>query len=123
MKNVTITLSETAAAWARVEAAKAGKSLSRYLGEILESQRAQQVTQAEALKKFLAAPDFPGVTEGRPSREELYAERLFRGHQRASLRERPHGAAEAKTGTRLAGRAHAKKSRGHKPAGSKRVRP
>ena len=123
MKNVTITLSEAAAAWARIEAAKAGKSLSRYLGDILESQRAKQVTQAEALKRFLDAPDFPGVTEDRPSRENLYAERIFRGHERASLRQGPKRTAKARTGDRMAGRSHAKKPRGHKPTGAKRVRP
>jgi hypothetical protein len=39
MKNVTISLDEETAAWARVEAAKAGKSLSRYVGDMLAEKR------------------------------------------------------------------------------------
>ena len=55
MKNVTITLDEQAAAWARVQAAESGKSLSRFVGEMLrekmrhsrEYQKAYLAFQAE----------------------------------------------------------------------------
>ena len=40
MKNVTITLDEDLAKWARVQAAMQSKSLSRMIAEILEQQRA-----------------------------------------------------------------------------------
>lgn len=39
MKNVTITLDERLAKWARVEAAKAGKSLSRWIGDLVSHAR------------------------------------------------------------------------------------
>ena len=39
MKNVTITLDEETAAWARVYAAKNNVSLSRYLGELAQETR------------------------------------------------------------------------------------
>jgi hypothetical protein len=37
MKNITITLDEETAAWARVYAAQRNMSLSRYVGEVLAS--------------------------------------------------------------------------------------
>ena len=43
MKNVTITLDETVARWARVEAAKAGKSLSRWVGDHLQAEMRKPV--------------------------------------------------------------------------------
>jgi hypothetical protein len=39
MKNVTISMDDETAAWARVEAAKRGKSLSRYVGDVLAVER------------------------------------------------------------------------------------
>ena len=42
MKNVTISMRDDTARWARVEAAKAGKSLSRWIGEKLETEQADQ---------------------------------------------------------------------------------
>jgi hypothetical protein len=40
MKNITISMDDETAAWARVEAAKAGKSVSRFIGDMLASKRA-----------------------------------------------------------------------------------
>jgi hypothetical protein len=72
MKNVTITLDADLAAWARVEAAKRGKSLSRFLADILAEQRSTRTTQSEALQRFLSAPKWPLTDEhGRlPNREK-----------------------------------------------------
>src|SRR5262245_34870124 len=92
MKNVTITLDEEVAAWARVEAAKAGKSLSRYISDRLASDRGgtkepvAKTPQRLALEQFLSGPGWPGISANRPSREELYAERLFHRHQPAAVR-------------------------------------
>jgi hypothetical protein len=92
MKNVTITLDESTAGWARIEAAKAGKSLSRYLGDILTERRGQMATQREALQRFLAGPDLPLSKNGRlQTKEELYAERLFHRHEYPDLRTRSAG--------------------------------
>jgi hypothetical protein len=84
MKNVTIALDEETAGRARVEAAKAGKSLSRWIGEQLAEGRARTGDQRASVARFLAGPGFPGVTADRPSREEPYAEMLFRRHDGAS---------------------------------------
>ena len=54
MKNVTITLDEETAHWAKVEAAKAGTSLSRMLGEMLEQRRLGQARYEQALNDFMA---------------------------------------------------------------------
>ena len=87
MKNFTITLDEDLAAWVRVEAAKVGKSVSRYVGDGLAEKRGRDVNrQLEALEKFLSGPGYPGVSKNLPSREELYAERLFRRHERPVVR-------------------------------------
>lgn len=40
MKNVTISMDEESAAWLRVEAARAGKSVSRYLADLVAEKRA-----------------------------------------------------------------------------------
>ena len=58
MKNLTVTLDERTADWARLEAARRGMSVSRFVGEVLESHR--------------------GETRRYASREEL--------HDRAGLR-------------------------------------
>jgi hypothetical protein len=109
MKNVTITLDEELAAWARVEAAKAGKSLSRYLADVLAERRTGRpaLSQREALDRFLAGPGWPGIAENLPTREELYAERedeLLRRYKRAPLRPGPKPAGQEKKGRRMARR-------------------
>ncbi|MGH8264597.1 MAG: hypothetical protein ACRET4_14045 [Steroidobacteraceae bacterium] len=76
MKNITITLEEQVASWARIEAAREGKSLSRFVSEMLSERRSRATSQREVLEKFLNAPDFPGIAADLPSREELYGERL-----------------------------------------------
>jgi hypothetical protein len=64
MKNVTITLDEAVAQWARVEAAKAGKSLSRWIGERLTTEMRKPTPatpeQMAALMAVLDGPGFPG---------------------------------------------------------------
>jgi plasmid stability protein len=82
MKNITITLDEKTAAWARVEAAKHNKSVSRMVGEMLQKHMGESREYEEAMRRYLAVKPFifekPG---GRlPTREEL--------HDRASLRRR-----------------------------------
>ena len=56
MKNVTITLEERVAAWIRVEAAKAGKSVSRYIGDRLAEDMRQGADRLAALDRFLSGP-------------------------------------------------------------------
>ena len=56
MQNVTITLDEETVHWAKVEAAKAGTSLSRMLGEMLQQRRLGQVRYEHAHRDFMARP-------------------------------------------------------------------
>jgi hypothetical protein len=88
MKNVTITLDEQTAHWARVEAAKSGKSLSRWIGERLELERQRDAEPVSPLEEFLSGPGYPGVAAALPERETLYAERDLPGHEHPDLQPR-----------------------------------
>lgn len=80
MKNVTISLDEKLHRETRVAAAKAGKSMSRYIAELLERQQAAGATQKgkankhpqlEALERILAGPQWDITIDGRmPTAEE-----------------------------------------------------
>lgn len=105
MKNVTINLGESPHKWARVEAAKAGKSLSSWLANHLIKAQGTRNDQREALRRLLAAPDFPGLTANRPTREELYAERVFRRYERDFVPEGSGGSLKTRTSARVARRA------------------
>jgi hypothetical protein len=73
MKNVTITLPDDLARRARVEAAKAGKSLSRWIADQLAAElHNPTMSQLEAVERFLAGPGYPGVAKNLPKRDELY---------------------------------------------------
>jgi hypothetical protein len=73
MKNITITLDERTAAWARVYAAERGKSVSRLLGEILQDRMREVRDYNEAMRRYLAKKPLKFQWVGsRPVREELY---------------------------------------------------
>lgn len=74
MKNVTITLKDDLVSRARVEAAKEGKSLSRFVSELVEHRIGRKTTQLEALQAFLAGPlmDLTDENGKAPSRDEIY---------------------------------------------------
>ncbi len=80
MKNVTITLSEETAAWARVHAARQDKSVSRMVGELLEQHMREHLEYDQAMQRFLARA--PVKLKGRGAR---YASREAL-HARADLR-------------------------------------
>ncbi len=109
MKNVTITLDEDVAAWARVEAAKAGKSLSRYLADILSEQKRMAGNQrVAAFMQWLEGPGWASAGGVLPTREELYAERedeLLRRYERSRLRGGPKRSEKAAAGADVAPRA------------------
>ena len=54
MKNITITLDEETAAWARVRAAQRNMSVSRYVGELLRERMRHSLEYQEAMRRFLA---------------------------------------------------------------------
>ncbi len=74
MKNITITLDEKTASWARKQAAERGMSLSRFIGEMLQQNMRQAREYERAMRRFLerrpARLKEPG--ERYPTREELY---------------------------------------------------
>ena len=78
MKNFTVTLDEKTAAWVRVHAAKLGKSVSRLLGELLQEHMSDRRRYHEAMRRFQAIKPFDADWVGgrRPTRDELYADRV-----------------------------------------------
>ena len=83
MKNITITLDEETAAWARVHAAQRNVSLSRFVGELLHRHMRESREYEEAMRRYLSKGPFKGLKgrpEPYPSREEL--------HERSTVRYR-----------------------------------
>lgn len=80
MKNVTITLDEAVARWARIRAAERNTSVSRLVGEMLRAHMAADDRYAAAMDRYLArSPRRLRARRGPlPQRDEL--------HDRAGLR-------------------------------------
>jgi hypothetical protein len=80
MKNLTITLNEETAAWARVHAARHNMSVSRMVGEMLEKHMREHLEYDQAMRRWLARKPVPmkGTGARYPTREEL--------HDRSGLR-------------------------------------
>jgi hypothetical protein len=77
MKNITITLDEQAAAWARVHAAERNMSLSRFVGELLRNRMRHSREYERAMRAALA--EKPLQLEGPYlKRDELYDRPRFR---------------------------------------------
>lgn len=78
MKNLTISIDDDLHRSARVEAAKAGKSMSRFVSDILESairsnpeSARESNPQLEAIERFLAGPPLHIAIDGKmPTAEE-----------------------------------------------------
>ena len=85
MKNVTISMNEDLLRAARVEAAKAGMSMSRFIADLVdkrlraartESTEETRSRQMAALERFLSGPKLQISENGRmPSSEERNARR------------------------------------------------
>ncbi|MCC7266739.1 MAG: hypothetical protein IT546_05280 [Caulobacteraceae bacterium] len=87
-------MDEATLAWVRVEAAKAGQSVSSWLGKRLAAERgADEAAERERqeaiadMDRFLASPGWPLGIE-KFDREEIYEERL-RGLERRRLQPGP----------------------------------
>lgn len=80
MKRVTVTLPEDVAAWLRTSAAEEGRSVSRWLAELLEGMRRGEDEYDLAMDRYLSRrPRKLYWADGRkPAREDL--------HDRAGLR-------------------------------------
>jgi len=78
LRNVTVTLEERVARWARLEAARKETSVSRLLGAILKEHMLEEDGYGRAMRRALARKPFL-KTDGRYlSREEV--------HERSRLR-------------------------------------
>ena len=86
MKNVTISMDEDTLTWVRVEAARAGKSVSRWLADYLGVRKRlvdEKVAASEQIERLLAwleTPHFDLSENGKITidRDEMYAERFRR---------------------------------------------
>lgn len=80
MKNVTISLDEELARWARVRAAEEDQSLSRWISDMIERRKAEAEAYETAMQTYLSIEPQPLKEAGvsLPRREEL--------HERDSLR-------------------------------------
>jgi hypothetical protein len=74
MKNITITLDEETAAWVRAQAAEQNKSVSRFVGEHMQSSMKDRREYQRAYRRWLARPSFnlTGKPEKYPTREEIH---------------------------------------------------
>jgi len=97
MKNVTISMDDALLARVRVEAARNGQSVSRFLADVLAHRCQERDGRAALLDEFLTGPGFAGVTAAWKGRDELHADRedeLLRRYQSSRLRDRQQGAGE-----------------------------
>jgi hypothetical protein len=78
LRNITVTLEEDVAGWARVEAARQDTSVSRLLGRILKERMLLDDSYERAMRRALARKPFLNTDGPYLSREEV--------HDRAGLR-------------------------------------
>ena len=78
LRNVTVTLEEEVAQWARIEAARRDTSVSRLLGGLLKERMAAQDGYERAMRRALAREPFLRSDGRYLTREEA--------HDRAGLR-------------------------------------
>lgn len=79
MKNVTVSMEDSVADWARMEAARRHTSVSRLVGELLAEKMRADDAYERAMRDWLER-DVSFRSDGRPypKREDTYAERLDR---------------------------------------------
>ena len=77
MKNVTITMEDHVAEWARLEAARRNTSVSRLVGELVAEKMRRDDAYERAMHEALK---FKSIEFSGPflTRDEIYAERLDR---------------------------------------------
>jgi hypothetical protein len=78
LRNVTVTLEEDVARWARIEAAKKEMSVSRYLGELVRERMLENDAYEKTMRRALVGKPFLKTDGSYLSREEA--------HDRARLR-------------------------------------
>jgi hypothetical protein len=76
LRNITITVSEEAARWARRRAADENTSVSRLVGRMLENQMRMTDEYWQAYEAWKKLQPMPGIaSEPRLSREQIHARR------------------------------------------------
>ena len=80
MKNVTITVDEQVAEWARVWAARHNTSVSKLLGELLAERMREETGYEATMRRFLSRRPTRLKNEGEsyPHRNELHERNLLR---------------------------------------------
>ncbi len=80
MKNVTITLDEPVARWARIRAAELETSVSRFVGELLRRNMVEEDSYHVGMQYYLSQTPQPLRKSQRPypRRQELYDRRSLR---------------------------------------------
>lgn len=74
MKNVTITLDEEVARWARIRAAELETSVSRLMGEMLRERMLEEESYHTAMRQYLSQKprELKGAGVKYPRRETLH---------------------------------------------------
>ncbi len=74
MKNVTISMDEKLLERVRVSAATEGKSVSRYVADVLMEKSSRAISQKAIIERFLSGPkwDISGPDGRLPTRDEIY---------------------------------------------------
>lgn len=78
MKNITISITETVEQYARKEAAKAKKSLSRFISELLTSTMKRRENAEDWISSFESEKPYINSTGYKFNREELYDRKSLR---------------------------------------------
>ena len=78
LKNITVTVEEDVARWARIEAAKRDISVSKMLGNLLREKMEHDDEYEQAMKRALARKPFGKSTEKYLTREEVHDRARFR---------------------------------------------
>ena len=78
MKNVTVTMEDTVADWARMEAARRNTSVSRLIGEMLADKMRHDDSYERAMREVLEFKSFGESTGPYLTREEVNDRSRFR---------------------------------------------
>jgi hypothetical protein len=74
MKNITVTLDDETAKWVRVKAAEQNKSMSRFLGDLLQQHMKDRTAYQRAMEQWQSKQPYvlraPG--EALPTRDEIH---------------------------------------------------
>lgn len=71
-RNITITVEVETAEWVRVEAARRGTSMSKFVGELLSEKRQAREGYEAAAQRFLSREARPLGGGDYPDREEIH---------------------------------------------------